>query len=95
MSKRDIAPLRARIVAQLGKTEAALRNIDRADDEIGAHATAAEKILIPEIQKRAKAIGAPAGAESDDEAEFRYLLGQRRRAADVGLAAARARQRRG
>ena len=84
-----------RATGSLAKVEAMLRQVDAADDQIGEHAETAHQKLTAEIRRRTKQIGAPVGGDPDQESEFLWMLGQRRRAADVGLAANHARQLRG
>lgn len=91
--KSTRAAVQSRAAAQLAKVEALLRQTDDADDQLGAHATDADDKLRRELAKRAKTLS-PAGSNPDQESEYLYLLGHRRRAQQVARLAEEAKARR-
>jgi len=81
----------AKLLAQI---EGELRHVDAAEDQIGEHADDAHGKLGAEIKKRRATLG-PAGNDPKLEREYLYLLGQQRKARQVGGLASEARRRRG
>lgn len=85
--------LRDKATKLLAKIEADLHEADRCDDDLGKHGRAAADATTAELAKLAKGLG-PAGNDPDKEAEYLWLLGQRRRAETVAAMAEKARVRR-
>ena len=78
----------------LARTEALLRHVDAADDAIGEAAERGQKACNAELKKQWEQIGAPVGADPDQENAAMWLAGSRRRLLDVQRAADVARKRR-
>lgn len=88
MRHRGVAESAAKLLAQV---EGELRDVDAADDQIGAHAEKAHGKLSAELERR-RAAGPGTPVAQD---EYLYLLRHQRQARQVAEMSAAARRRRG